>query len=143
MPSVVTRKLYTPNILAKMGTVKMKIIPLELRQANELVAQWHRHHKPTIGHRFSIGVISEDKLVGAAIVGRPVCRNVNPTEVLEITRLVTDGSRNACSFLYSAVVRIARELGYKRVQTYILETENGASLKAANYKYVNTTAGGH
>ena len=30
-------------------------IPLTLKQANELVANLHRHHKPEVGHRFSIG----------------------------------------------------------------------------------------
>jgi hypothetical protein len=52
--------------------------PLTLAQANDLVAQFHRHHKPMAGHRFSIGAFPGDRLVGAAIVGRrspAKCRN--------------------------------------------------------------------
>lgn len=120
----------------------MRIVPLELREANELVAQLHCHHKPVQGHRFSIGAIKDDKLVGAAIVGRPVSRMYDQSKTLEITRLVTDGTYNACSFLYSAVTRIAKQLGYEKVQTYILETENGASLKASNFICENDNCGG-
>lgn len=121
----------------------MKIIPLELRQANELVTKWHRHHKPCRGHRFSIGCLNNDgELVGAAIVGRPVSRMFEQAEVLEITRLVTNGEKNACSFLYSAVARIGKELGYKKIQTYILDSENGASLKASNYICEDSDCGG-
>ena len=45
----------------------------------------------------------------------------------------TDGTPNACSILYAAAYRAARAMGYNRVVTYILDTENGASLKAAGY----------
>ena len=74
----------------------------------------------------------DNKLHGAAIVGRPVARlGGNPNQVLEVTRLVTDGTRNACSFLYSACARIGKEMGYLKIQTYILDTETGISLKAS------------
>ena len=43
-------------------------------------------------------------------------------EVVEVTRLCTDGTKNACSFLYGAAARIAKEMGYKQIQTYILES---------------------
>jgi hypothetical protein len=35
--------------------------------------------------------------------------------------------------LYGACCRIAKEMGYVKVITYILESENGASLKASNF----------
>ena len=41
--------------------------------------------------------------------------------------------RNACSKLYGACVRIAREMGYSKVITYILASEDGASLRASNF----------
>jgi hypothetical protein len=122
----------------------LKIVPLELREANLLVEKWHRHHKPVQGHRFSIGCFDTrlNKMVGAAIVGRPVARFVNSREVLEVTRLVTNGTKNACSILYAAAARVGRELGYKRIQTYILETELGTSLLASGWFCDGQTKGG-
>lgn len=120
------------------------IVPIELREANEMVAKYHRHHKPVVGHRFSIGAYDTEKqeLVGAVIVGRPVARLVNHREVVEVTRLVTDGTKNACSFLYSAGARVAKELGYKKIQTYILDSETGTSLKASGWVAEDLFCGG-
>lgn len=122
--------------------MSLQIVPLELREANQKVADWHRHHKPVQGHRFSIGAMDNGELVGAAIVGRPVARLVNSKEVVEITRLVTNGHKNVCSFLYSAAARIAREMGYKKIQTYILDTENGTSLTASGWTCEGVGFGG-
>ena len=58
---------------------------------------------------------------------------INVLDTLEVNRLCTDGTPNACSILYAAAYRAARAMGYNRVVTYILDTENGASLKAAGY----------
>lgn len=120
----------------------MKIVPLELRDLNELVARLHRHHKRVQGHRFSIGVQKNGILVGGASIGRPTARMTNQREVLEVTRLVTDGTPNACSALYSAAARIGKELGYKRIQTFILESESGVSLKAAGWRFEQDSSGG-
>ncbi|MCM1062065.1 MAG: hypothetical protein NC452_17510 [Eubacterium sp.] len=111
----------------------MKIIPLTLRTANEYVAKHHRHHKPVAGCKFCIGCENGGQLVGVAICGRPVSRYYDNGTTLEINRLCTDGTKNACSKLYGACVRIAREMGYAKVITYILESEDGASLKASNF----------
>ena len=53
---------------------------------------------------------------------------------IEVTRLCTDGTPDVCSMLYGAAYRAARAMGYKKVVTYILDTETGSSLKAAGYK---------
>lgn len=111
----------------------MEIVPLELADLNALVASLHRHHKPVQGHRFSLGVRHNGKLVGGCSVGRPTARMTDQRRVLEITRLVTDGAPNACSALYAAAARIGRELGYERIQTFILETEPGTSLRGAGW----------
>ena len=121
----------------------MKIVPLTLKQANELVTNLHRHHKPVIGHRFSLGVECHGKLVGAAIIGRPVAGKGETNErqyvIASVTRLVTDGTRNACSFLYSAAARAAKELGYEEIETFILDSEPGTSLRAAGWSFVSTS----
>lgn len=113
----------------------MKIKPLTLEQANTLITQWHRHHKPAQGHRFSVGVCDGSELVGAAIIGRPVARKTDQYNVAEVTRLVTNGHKNACSFLYAAAARIAREMGFIKIQTFILKEETGKSLEAAGWSF--------
>lgn len=123
--------------------MSLRVIPLTLRQLNRFVVEHHRHHKPVQGHRFSIGAWEiGNGLVGAASVGRPVARGCNPYFVAEVTRLVTDGTRNACSILYAAAARAAQAIGYRRIQTYILENEPGTSLKAAGWRFDGMTAGG-
>lgn len=112
----------------------MQTVPIELTEANAFVKAIHRHHGEVQGHRFSIGVIDGEKLVGVAIVGRPVGGS-NPRTWAEVTRLCTDGTRNACSHLYSAAARAAQAMGYERIQTYILNEENGASLKASGWQF--------
>lgn len=96
------------------------------------------------GHRFSLAAYLEDgTMVGVAVVGRPVARNAgSPSEVLEVTRLCTDGTPNACSALYAAAARAGKALGYKRIQTYILEEESGISLKAAGWVCEGEAGGG-
>lgn len=123
---------------------RLTVVPLELKEANALVAQLHRHHQPSQGHRFSLGVVNElNCLVGACIVGRPVARLAgHPKQVLEVVRLVTDGTPNACSALYAAAARTGKCMGYNRIQTYILETEPGISLKASGWKNEGTAGGG-
>lgn len=120
----------------------MKIKPLTLKQANAVIAAWHRHHKPVVGHRYSLGCMNNDVLVGVVIVGRPVSRELDPYSVAEVTRLATNGSKNACSFLYAAAARVAREMGFEYIQTYTLETEPGTSLLAAGWLPNGLTAGG-
>lgn len=123
---------------------KYKVVPLELKEINKFIEQHHRHHKRVQGHRFSLGAVNnKNELVGAASVGRPVARLTNAKEVLEVTRLVVSGNQpNLCSFLYSACARVGKELGYKKIQTFILDTEPGTSLKATGWTFVGVSAGG-
>jgi hypothetical protein len=121
----------------------LRVIPVSLKGANEFVALHHRHHKPVIGHKFSVGVLDDsDALRGVAIIGRPVSRNLDDGFTLEVNRVATDGVPNACSALYGAARRAAKALGYRRMVTYILESEPGTSLKGAGWKAVATTSGG-
>lgn len=120
----------------------LRIVPCDLDEANEFVRQYHRHHKPVIGHKFSVAVSSEGEICGVAIVGRPVARMLDDGETLEVTRLATNGERNACSALYASCWRAARALGYRRLVTYILSSEPGTSLRAAGWKEIGKAGGG-
>ena len=122
---------------------RVRVRPCELRDANAFIAEHHRHHKPVQGHRFSLSAWSGERLVGVCTVGRPVARlGGDPREVLEVTRLCTDGTPNACSALYAAAGRVGREMGYRRIQTYILASEPGTSLRAAGWIDEGAAGGG-
>lgn len=120
----------------------MKIVPITLRMANAYVDEHHRHHKSVVGHKFSVGVADDNgKLCGVAIVGRPVSRYLDDGFTLEVNRLCTDGTRNACSMLYSAAARVAKEMGYRKIVTYILQSEYGTSLKASGWEFCGEAGG--
>ena len=119
----------------------LEIVPMTLQEANAFVEQHHRHHKPATGHKFSIGCTDGEKIVGVAIVGRPVSRYLDDGWTLEVNRLCTDGTHNACSMLYAAAWRAARAMGYHKLITYILDSESGTSLKAAGWKCVGQAGG--
>jgi hypothetical protein len=113
----------------------LKVIPLSLKQANEFVTKYHRHNKRCIGHKFSIGAEYKGKLVGVAIIGRPVARKLDNQFTLEINRncVLDDAPKGTCSFLYSKAIKIWQSMGGKKIITYTLETESGSSLKAVNF----------
>lgn len=111
----------------------LEIRPITLRDANRYVRENHRHNLPTNGHKFSIACYDGDRLCGVAIAGRPVARKLDDGLTIEIRRVCTDGTRNACSILYGACSRCAKEMGYKRVVTYTLQSEPGTSLKASGF----------
>ena len=120
----------------------MDVVPIKLKDANAFVEQYHRHHKPTAGHICSLAVAEDDKIVGVAIIGRPVARRLDNGFTAEVLRCCTDGTKNACSMLYAAAWRAVRALGYKKIGTYILESESGISLKAAGWKCLGKCGGG-
>lgn len=114
---------------------------IELRDARAFVSEHHRHHTPPQGHLFSIGAYQADRLCGVVIVGRPVARNRQDGFTAEVTRLCTDGTRNACSFLYGCAARAALALGYRRIGTYTLASESGASLRGAGWRVIAEVKG--
>lgn len=122
---------------------EMEIRPITFKQACNFVSAHHRHHIPSVGCKFCIGLFDDEKMVGCAMCGRPVSRHMDDGTTCEITRLCTDGTNNACSMLYGASCRVAKAMGYKKVITYTLESENGSSLKASNFQYEGTAGGKH
>lgn len=110
-------------------------------EAREYIRETHRHHGPPAGYKFGIALEHQDQLVGVVTVGRPVSRMIAEREPLtaEVTRLCTNGTRNACSKLYAAAWRACQAMGYTRLITYILETEPGTSLIATGFQFVKLT----
>lgn len=123
--------------------MSLELTPISLEEACSFVALHHRHHKPPQGHKFSIAVSDGDKVRGVAIVGRPVARRLDNGWTLEVTRCCTDGARNACSMLYAAAWRACRALGYRKLITYTLAEEGGASLRAAGWTCLGQAGGGN
>lgn len=115
---------------------------ISFADAAEYVTKFHRHHIKPVGHKFSLAAMDGERLCGVVIVGRPVSRMRDDGMTLEVTRLCTDGTRNACSFLYGAAARAAFALGYRRIGTYIVKSEPGTSLKAAGWKLIGERGGG-
>lgn len=115
---------------------------MSLAEANEFVRLHHRHHQPVPGAKFCLGCADADTIVGVAIVGRPVARMLQDGWTLEVNRVATDGTRNACSALYGACRRATFALGYRRLITYTLPEEGGASLRGAGWKCLGTAGGG-
>lgn len=119
----------------------MQLIPFTLHKTNALISEWHRHHQPVRGCRFTLACLHEEQIVGAVVVGRPVSREVDQDMVAEVTRLVTNGTENACSFLYGAAARVSKQMGFEYIQTYILDSELGTSLKASGWVFDGMTKG--
>lgn len=120
----------------------LSIVPITLIEAKRFIEQFHRHHCPPVGHRWSIGVANMKGLCGVAVCGRPVARRLPADSLLEINRLATDGTQNACSKLYGTCAAIAKLMGFRDIETAILESESGISLKAAGYQFRRVTRGG-
>jgi hypothetical protein len=114
----------------------LTVVPISTAEANEFVANFHRHNKPVLRGKFAIGASDGDRLVGVAIVGRPVARSLDDGFTVEVTRLcvLDDAPKNTCSFLYGRCWRIWQQMGGKRMVTYTLQSESGASLRGAGWK---------
>lgn len=120
----------------------LAVCPITISDAKAFVAAYHRHHGPPTGGLFAVAAARMGQIAGVAIVGRPVARALDDGYTAEVVRLATDGSRNACSLLYGAAWRACRALGYRRLVTYTLPAEGGASLRAAGFKLLGRAGGG-
>jgi len=121
----------------------LDLTPITLREANAFVEQHHRHHGPARGCIVCVAVADPScaDVVGVAIVSRPVARGLDDGWTAEVVRCCTDGTRNACSMLYAAAWRAVRALGYRKLVTYTLASEPGASLRAAGLRVVGEVRG--
>ena len=119
----------------------LQIRPITFKEASDFINKYHRHNKATVGCKFCISCWDDDRLCGVAVCGRPVSRYLDDGETVEINRVCTDGTYNACSMLYGASCRVAKEMGYKKAITYTLQSEDGASLKASNFTFEGEAGG--
>jgi hypothetical protein len=134
----------------------LRIVPIYQKEANAFVKRHHEHHKPVVGSIFQIAVEYVNvpflpTIVAVAIVGRPVARRLDNKRTVEVLRLCTDRLKryhengkelNPCSMLYAATWRVAKNMGYDRLITYILNTEPGTSVKAAGWTLIGERGGG-
>jgi hypothetical protein len=115
---------------------------MTITEAKAYVARVHRHHRPPVSGLFAVGCALGEEVVGVAVVGRPVARMLDDGWTAEVTRVATNGTPNACSVLYGACWRAARALGWRKLITYTLPEEGGASLRASNWRCVGHAGGG-
>lgn len=121
----------------------LELRPISQADAFAFVREHHRHHGVPVGALWWHACHDDEGVLrGVAVVGRPVARKLDDGLTVEVTRLCTDGAFNACSLLYAAARRVALDKGYRRGLTYILEEEDGGSLRASGWKYLGKTDGG-
>tara|TARA_S200002703_G_scaffold135574_1_gene124513 strand:+ start:722 stop:1165 length:444 start_codon:yes stop_codon:yes gene_type:complete len=120
----------------------LHLVPIKQREAFAFVERHHRHHKPPRGSILQVAVADGEEVVGVAIIGRPVSRVLDDGWTAEVTRVATDGHRNACSMLYGAAWRAVRALGYRKLVTYTLPEESGGSLRGAGWRCLGEAGGG-
>lgn len=129
-------------------THQLTLSPITLRRANDFVAEFHRHNGRTSrnGGKFAISVEGEIEggfvsTVGVAIVGNPLSATYMDGYTAEVLRVcvLPSAPKNACSMLYGACWRAWRAMGGRRLITYTLQSESGASLRGAGWKIVGET----
>lgn len=123
--------------------MKLYAAPITLTHAFDFVKKHHRHNKPPQGGLFAVSAGYGSDLVGVAIVGRPVSRLRQDGYTAEVTRccVLDNAPKNTCSFLYGCCWRAARALGWRKLITYTLKSESGASLRASGWRTIAETSG--
>ena len=122
----------------KLNPRKLEIVPMTLRLANDFVADFHRHNGRTSrnGGKWAIGVSEGEELLGVAIVGNPLSATMMDGYTAEVLRCcVRDyAPKGSCSKLYSRCWVIWRQMGGRKLITYTLQSESGASLRGAGWR---------
>ena len=124
--------------------MKLSIVPITQLEAKRFIEEYHRHLKPSVGSVFQLAVANnKGEIVGVVMCGRPISTSLDDGWTIEVNRCATDGTKNACSKLYAAAWRVARNLGYKKIITYTHKTESGSSLRAAGFKVIGEVTKGN
>ncbi len=118
--------------------MSLHAVPMTQREANEFVAAFHRHNKPVRFAVFQVGASDGERLVGVAIAGRPIARMLEDGVTAEVLRccVLDDAPKGTCSFLYGACWRAAKALGWRKLVTYTLQSESGASMRGAGWTLI-------
>lgn len=123
--------------------MKPELRPITLAKANDFVVKHHRHNGRTArnGGKWAVGVNYAGALVAVAIVGNPLSATLMDGYTAEVLRVCTNENapKGTCSLLYSACWRCWRAMGGRRMMTYTLPSESGASLRGAGWSNVGTT----
>lgn len=120
---------------------RLESVPITFREASAYIDRCHRHNAGPAGHKFSVclRVPGESEPVGVAVASIPKARHQMDGQTLEINRCCTDPRyADVCSRLYASVIRIGREMGYRRFLTYTLPEESGSSLRAVGFRLDGT-----
>ncbi len=123
----------------KIAAPMYRIVPVDKTRARQFVQEFHRHNEAPSSMQvsFAVGLEASGELVVVMTAGRPVARMLDDGFTLEVNRTcVRDFHRNANSRLYGSCARAAKALGYRRLVTYTLTSEAGASLKASGFVMV-------
>ena len=122
----------------------LRVRPVSLQTAQRFIKLHHRHHGTPKFHRFSLGAINVEtgQLASVLVANRPAARLTQQDRILEVCRVATDGTPNSCSILYGAAARAAKAMGFESIQTFTLETEDGASLRASGWTLEDASCGG-
>lgn len=123
---------------------QLNLQPITQSEAFAFIEEHHSTHDAPQGWKFGVAVNDGERVVGVAVVGRPVSRHRQDGSTLEVTRCATDGTPNAASKLYAAAWRAAKNLGYRRLITYTLaDSEDGVPLQAVDgYRVLHERTGG-
>ena len=123
----------------------LRVVPCSLRKANDFVAVYHRHSKRTArnGGKFALSVANGPQVVGVAIVGNPLSATYMDGFTAEVLRscVLPDAPRNCNSLLYGACRRVWFEMGGRKILTYTLTHESGASIRGAGWQLAATIKG--
>lgn len=116
----------------------LRLVPCTITYAKQYVRHHHRHNPKLLSGLFAVACesVATGQLVGVAVVGRPVSKELQKQGYVEAVRVCTDGTRNACSFLIARARRASVALGYdpKKFITYTLVDEGGASVRGAGLR---------
>lgn len=129
------------------GAQKLHVVPCSKEAASEYIYHVHRHHMPLGFGTFYLAVCTPDGIVhGVAVLGRTTSQHmklpgISNKWIVEVRRVATDGTVNACSALYGASWRFAREMGYRAIISYTLPVEGGSSLRALGWQQVDDVGG--
>ena len=122
---------------------RVTVRPIPIKKALPFVRATHRRLPKIQGAMWAIAAVIDDRIVGVAVVGHPQARMADDGVTLEVTRVAVEADApNACSALYSACARAARDMGALDLYTSIHSDETGHSPRAAGWVEIGAGKGG-